>query len=689
MGLKKPLSTLLASLGVASLLAVGVPTAAVAQDAAEKLAYGDIFNLEYATGFAVSPDSTTVVYERRSMDIHTDRTRVNLWTVDLSTGEHAPLVSGESQFYAPVWSPDGSRLAYISTLEGKPQLYVLYLGSGRTARLTDLDEGPSRPVWSPDGTHLVFTSFVPSKKKPLFSLPPKPKGAKWAGPAKVIDSPVYKADGAGFLREGNRQIMILPADGGTPRALTEGDIRLQGAIRFSPDGETLYFSGNMDEGYRLNPRETDVYRMDVASGDITKLTQRVGPDVLADVSKATGQLAVIGFEDEKLSHQNANLTIMAGDGTGARRLLEDLDRDLGGVQWAANGNGLYFSYDNSGKGTVGYVTTSGVTRVLTDQMGGTTLGRPYTSGDFEAAPDGRLIFSLSKTDRPADMAVVDRVGNVTALTALNEDLLGHKAMAPVETINIQSSVDGMPLEAWVALPPDFDPAKTYPLILEIHGGPHTAYGPQFTSEIQMYAANGYVVVYGNPRGSTSYGQDFATEIHHNYPAGDYQDLMDMVDAVIARGYIDTDRLFVTGGSGGGVLTAWIVGKTDRFRAAVVAKPVINWGSFVLTADGSPYFTQYWFSAAPWEDPDQYWKRSPLSLVGNVTTPTMLLTGEVDYRTPMSETEQYYQALQLREVESVMVRIPGASHGIAAKPSNLVQKIGNILAWFEKHDVEQE
>lgn len=222
------------------------------------------------------------------------------------------------------------------------------------------------------------------------------------------------------------------------------------------------------------------------------------------------------------------------------------------------------------------------------------------------------------------------------------------------------------------------------MILEIHGGPRAAYGPQFSPEIQLYAAAGYVVLYANPRGSTSYGYDFVNEIHHNYPSEDYDDLMSGVDAVIERGYIDEEQLFVTGGSGGGVLTAWIVGKTDRFAAAVVAKPVINWISHTLTADGTHTWTRYWFEKKPWEDFATYWAQSPLSLVGNVTTPTALLTGEADYRTPIGESEQYYHALMLRKVPTVLIRIPEAPHGIVTRPSHLIAKVDNILAWFQRY-----
>jgi len=233
-------------------------------------------------------------------------------------------------------------------------------------------------------------------------------------------------------------------------------------------------------------------------------------------------------------------------------------------------------------------------------------------------------------------------------------------------------------------PPGFDAQKRYPLILEIHGGPHAAYGPNFSAEAQLFAAQGYVVLYTNPRGSTSYGDAFANAIHLAYPGNDYDDLMSGVDSVIEQGFVDPEQLFVTGGSGGGVLTAWIVGKTNRFKAAVVAKPVINWISFALTADHALYFSTFWFDGPAWEKTEDYWARSPLSLVGNVSTPTMLLTGESDYRTPMSETEQYYQALKQRKVDTMMIRIPGAPHGIAGRPSRLIAKVNNILAWFERY-----
>ena len=368
----------------------------------------------------------------------------------------------------------------------------------------------------------------------------------------------------------------------------------------------------------------------------------------------------------------------------SRLLSDQLDRSMEDMAWAADSKGLFIQYTREGNGQVGFMDLKGKYSSLADQLGGISLGRPYGGGSFSVAQNGSFAFTYADPLRPADIALGKQDQKRAILTHLNEDLLAHKKLGKVEEIWFESSFDKRKVQGWIVKPPDFSPNKKYPLILEIHGGPFSDYGPRFSSEIQLYAAAGYVILYTNPRGSTSYGEEFGNLIHHNYPGEDYDDLMSGVDAVIAKGYVDEDQLYVTGGSGGGVLSSWIVGKTNRFRAAVVAKPVINWTSFVLTADNPAFFYQYWFPGFPWDHQEHYWKRSSLSLVGNVSTPTMLLTGESDLRTPISETEQFYQALKLRRVESAMVRIPGAYHGIAARPSNLISKIEHILYWFDKY-----
>jgi dipeptidyl aminopeptidase/acylaminoacyl peptidase len=672
-----------ATLGVA-LVFMSIPSRAAELSAARRLHSIDVFQLEYADDAQISPDGSQIAYVRISHDIMTDRARRNLWLVNADGSNNRPLRSEAKNFGSPRWSPDGKRLAYVSALEGSPQLYVRWMDSGQTALLTNLVEAPNAIAWSPDGRSIAFTQLVPADREPLAKPPAKPEGAQWAPPVKVIDSVVYRADGAGYLKSGYQHIFVVSAEGGTPRQVTDGNFNHEGPLSFTPDGKRIVFSANRGPDWERDPQGSNVFSVDIATQELQQLTERKGPDNSPVVSPDGRKIAYLGFDDEYQGYQVTHLYVMDADGANPRLVTGAFDRDIADPQWAADSRGVYFTYDDRGVRKLGYCTLDGKIRTLAEGLGGTDLGRPYTSGSFSVARNGRAAFSHNSPERPADVATAAGSGGARVLTALNDDLLGLKTLGEVKSLTWKSSKDQREIQGWVVTPPDFAPAKKYPLILEIHGGPFAAYGPNYTSEIQLMAAAGYIVLYANPRGSTSYGEEFGNLIHHAYPGDDYDDLMSGVDALIAAGNVDKDNLFVTGGSGGGVLTAWIVGKTDRFRAAVVAKPVINWSSFVLTSDFTPFFYRYWFGAQPWEQPEQYWKRSPLSLVGNVKTPTMLLTGEADYRTPIAESEQFYQALKLRKIDTLMVRIPEASHGMTARPSNLIAKVDNILAWFDRY-----
>ncbi len=645
--------------------------------------YRDIFSLEMAANPVVMPDDKHVVYERRSMDIMNDSMRRNLWMVSLDGSEHLPLLSNSNNHYSPVFSPDGRKMAYLSSAEGKTQIYLRDMASGLTARVTDVEFSPNQLRFSPDGEQLAFVMFTPTPAKPVFSLPFKPKDAQWAEEAQYIDQTLFQNDGRGMKKPGNTHLYVVPSIGGTPRQLTFGPHDFGGKLAWSKDGQQIIVSANLHADFDIDVLNQDLHAINVVNGAITPLTNTTGPEYDPAISPNGKQIAFIGFEDNGKSHQIEQLYVMNADGSQVNNLTANFDRSVANIQWDKAGKGLYFSYDDHGQKHVGYVTLKGKTSTLTDAVGGTTLGRPYTSGDFAVTDRGQVIYTHNHGNRPADLAVAGK-RSATLLTDLNGDVLDHKTLAKPEMLTVKSSVDGRELQAWVVTPPDFDPTKKYPMILEIHGGPHTAYGPMFSAEVQLFAAAGYVVLYGNPRGSTSQGAEFANTIDKNYPSQDYNDLMDMVDGLLSKGYVDDQQLFVTGGSGGGVLTAWIIGNTDRFKAAVVAKPVINWISMIGTSDIYTFMARYWFTDLPWNDVDQYWKRSPLSLVGNVTTPTMVLTGELDVRTPMGESEQYYGALRLQGVESALVRIQGAYHGIAVKPSNLARKVGYILHWFDKY-----
>lgn len=647
-----------------------------------KLEPKDLFDMEYISDPQISPDGSQIVFVRNFKDIMTDRDYSNLWISNPDGTKVRQLTSGNQRDYAPRWSNDGKKLAFLSNQDDeKVKLFLLYPDTRETITLTNTAVPPSAVSWSADDTELAFTQFVAEEKKSLLRLPAKPEGAEWNAPPIFIDELNYRSDGSGYKKAGKTQIFTLGIDGGTPRQRTFTSNNHGGPI-WSKDGQSLFFSANLHENNELEPANSEVYQLDLKSGNVKALTSRFGPDANPVLSPDGKKIAFRGNDDTFQGYQVTNLYLMNVDGSGIVNLTKSLDRDADNPQWEANGQGIYFQYDEFGDTKVGHVTLAGKIKTVMEGLGGLDLGRPYNAGTFTAA-NNSIAFTQGGAEHPADLAVWNS-GKTTRITAVNDDLFAFRKIGKTEEIRWESSYDKKQMQGWIVTPPDFDPTKKYPFILEIHGGPFAMYGPSFAYEIQSYAASGYVVLYANPRGSTGYGQEFGNSIHHDYPNHDYDDLMSGVDAVIAKGYVDTNNLFVTGGSGGGVLTAWIVGKTNRFKAAVVAKPVINWYSFVLHADSPAFFAKYWFGKMPWEDVEYYHKRSPISLVGNVKTPTMLLTGEQDFRTPISESEQYYAALKLQGIETAMVRIPNASHGLVNRPSMLMSKSASILSWFNHY-----
>jgi acylaminoacyl-peptidase len=668
---------------------------APAMIASDHLQPMDVFGLEWASDTQISPDGRRIAYVRNSMDVMKDRRRSQIWLIDADGGDHRPLTSGGREF-APRWSPDGRRLVYAAAEANSVQLYLRWMDTGATTQLAQLLRAPGSVAWSPDGRSIAFTMLVPEKPEPLARLPEKPEGADWAKPPKVVTRIVFRIDGEGYLEEGFYHVFVVPAEVGTPRQLTSGPFHHDGPLAWTPDGKFLLVSANRRDDWEHEPFDSEIYEVAVADGQMRALTDRRGPDASPAVSPDGRTIAYLGFDDRYQGYQVTHLYLMNRDGSGPRLATGGYDRDIDRPTWSRDGRRIYFATSDQGNGKIGWVSVEGLgtagakPEILASDLGGGDLGRPYSGGSYSVAAaasgpgSGRFAYTWTRPERPAEVALGGLGAKATVLTRLNDDLLSGKRLSAAEEIWTESSHDHRRIQSWVLKPPGFEASKKYPLILEIHGGPFADYGDRWAAELQLYAAAGYVVLYSNPRGSTSYGEQFGNLIHHAYPGNDYDDLMSAVDAVIGRGYVDTANLFVTGGSGGGVLTAWIVGKTDRFRAAVSAKPVINWNSFVFTSDLPNFFIRYWFASPPWERPEEYIRRSPLSLVGNVKTPTMLLTGEEDYRTPISEAEQFYEALKLRKVDTALVRVPEASHALIGRPSQLIAKVAHILAWFEKY-----
>ena len=646
----------------------------------------DVFELEWASDPQVSSDGENIVYVRRSNDIMKDRVRSNLWRINTSGKNHRPLHSGFKNSYSPRWSPDNTKIAFVSNNSGSTQIHMHWVGSGETTVISQLQESPSSLSWSPDGKWLAFTMNVKGKSTSIVKSRTKPDGASWAKKPITVTTTRYQYDGRGIVEPSYRHVFVVPADGGTARQLTNGNFNHYGSLAWSADSKDIFFSAHRSDDWELISGESNLYKITVSNKKLEQITSMPGEERSPSISPNGEVIAFYVKERRPLAYTPSRIAVMNLKSGNMQIISNDLDDDSDNLFWSNDGESIYFAFDQRGKRTIKKISLSGKVSDFADNVGGTTIGRPYISGEFHAANDV-IAYTFGQADRPADLAItVNKETNV--VTSLNEDILGHRKLGKVNEITYRSSFDGQEIQGWYITPPDFNPKKKYPLILEIHGGPHLAYGPHFSAELQIMAASGYIVFYDNYRGSSSYGEDFALLLQYKYSSKeDFADHMSGIDALINKGIVDEKNLFIAGGSAGGIATAYAIGLTDRFNAAVSSKPVINWLSKPLTADSMVGQIYHQFPGPPWEHLEHYWERSPLSLVGNVTTPTMLITGEEDRRTPISETEQFYQALRLKGVDSAMIRIPNTSHGIASRPSNLITKVDHILAWFEMYTEE--
>ena len=645
----------------------------------------DVFELEWVADPQISPDGNQVVYVRRGMNIMTDRREGRIWIINANGTGHEKLTPHDVNESNPSWSPDGSRIAYVSSTEEGSEIFVYWVRSGHLARLTQLNRSPRGLVWSPDGKHIAFSMHVPGNELSLVKPPSKPDGAKWADAPRITTRLKHEADGSGYMEPGYSHLFIIPSEGGTARQVTNGDFQHRSSPIWSRDGKQLIFSGNRNEDWEYDFDNSELYSVSLVDGKINTLTTRKGPDQNPAVSPDGKTIAYLGFDDKTQTYQVTRLYSMNLDGSGKKEIDTKLDRDINNPVWDADGKGLYFQYDDKGNTKIGYVNLAGKTSLIAHNLGGDDPARPYGGGSFSMSNTGRLAFTHTTPEHPSELAILDKGSTkVNLITSLNSDLLDHRQLGQVEEIWWKSSVGNYDVQGWIVKPPNFEQGKKYPLIVENHGGPVANYGDRFSPEMQLLAAGGYVVFYPNPRGSTSYGEKFGNELYHNYPGNDYDDVMDGVDAVIKQDYVDAQNLFVTGGSAGGIMTAWIIGKNNRFRAAAVVKPVMNWISKTLTADNYYGYANSRLPGQPWENMDVYMKFSPISLVGNIQCPTLVMVGSSDLRTPLSEAKQLYHALKIRKIETALVEVPGSYHYIANRPSQLITKIDHILAWFDKY-----
>ena len=650
------------------------------------LAPADVFGFRSVSAPQIAPDGRTILAIVTRRDIQTDqRIPAVTLTHDHVTWRDVPDTDGA---LLARMAPDGRRFA---TIRRAADCYELALhGPDAGARVLHRSATPMRELaWSPDGDSLAFQVRVDAKLPAWLGLPAAPDGANWAVAPRHTDRLLYRHDAMGELPESVFHVFLVAADASAAaRQLTAGSWHngfphhVPPGLVWAADGAGLLIAGTRRPDWDTKPGDTDIHAI-ALDGTVRQLTDIPGQTAHAAPSPDGAAIAFTAIRDRGVSHHLRRLFVMPSSGGPAREVLPDFDRSIGDIAWDSDGKSLVVTYDDAGEGHIARVrlADSALTILARDASGG-SIEMPYAGHGLSVAADGTVAYIRSAVDVPSEVGLIARDADPRSLTALNADLAAAVGGFRTAEMFWVEGGEGRGVQCWLMLPPGAGP---HPAVLEIHGGPYAQYGFRFSVKHQAMAAAGYAVLFCNPAGSTGYGEAFTEVLHDRFPGPDWDDLMAAVDAIADRPEIDASNLFVSGQSGGGVLTLWTITHSQRFRGAVAIKPVVDWSSWVLGSDIGPSIGVRWMGGSlPWQDPAKYRARSPVTYAAAARTPTLLMAGEADTRTPMSETLQMYSALRLAGVEAHLMRFPGASHSSSAmRPSLFAAEIAATIGWFDR------
>jgi len=658
----------------------------------------DLFRIALVSDPQAEPGGARIAYVVTRLDKDADEYRSAIWTVDLEGGEPRQLTSGAARDTAPRWSPDGKEIAFVSTRDPqtlpdtaagdngkpKPQVWVVPVDGGEARQLTNRPLGATAPAWSPDGRTVAFLSAVEAKDDRE-----RPNVPDSVADERVIEDIRYRHDGRGFVAGKRAHVWTIPAAGGEPRQLTFGDVDDE-QIAWSPDGRLIAFVANRSEGRALNSRSA-IYAVPAQGGEVRTLAEAEARFHSPAWSPDGSRIAFLGHLQERSGPIDRVWTVPAAGGdpvchtaeldvSFADEGMSDLFQgsDVRPV-WAADGNSLFVLASRRGATDVWRVDPAA------------NEARPVTSGDHRpaafAVAGKRLAYVAGEIGRPFELRTCTLHGKgVETLPGHNDAFLGEVALDPGEEIIFRSAAGDRDIQGWILKPPGFDPEVAHPAIVQIHGGPHAMYGHAMFHEMQLMAARGYVVMFTNPRGSAGYGEEFATCTRGAWGVSDMPDIMGALDALLATGYVDPVRVGVTGGSYGGYLTNWLVGHTDRFRAAVTQRCVSNFHSMYGTSDIGFDFGEDEFGGTPWSDTERLLAHSPISFVDRIGTPLLIVHNEGDLRCPIEQAEQLFTALKRLGRKTRFVRIPEEDHNLSrtGKPSRRLARLHHLIGWFDSH-----